>query len=40
MLELLIPFTTDMERVQTIEKARKGILPKEIPQRYVSLLRM
>lgn len=39
LIELLIPFKTDMERVKTIENARKGIFPPELPKRYVKLLK-
>ncbi|XP_055314285.1 eukaryotic translation initiation factor 2-alpha kinase 1-like [Sitodiplosis mosellana] len=39
LLELLIPFSTDMERLKTIEAARKGVLPSNIPPKFLNLLK-
>lgn len=39
LLELLIPFNTDMERLKTIESARKGIIPLNIPPKFSILLK-
>lgn len=38
LLELLIPFKTNMERAKTIQNAREGILPDDLPKRYFKLL--
>ncbi|XP_037031845.1 eukaryotic translation initiation factor 2-alpha kinase 1-like [Bradysia coprophila] len=39
LLELLLNFKTDMERVENIKKVRQGKLPEEIPPNYSSLLK-
>nr|XP_029731014.1 eukaryotic translation initiation factor 2-alpha kinase 1-like [Aedes albopictus] len=39
LLELLIPFDTDMERADMIKQARKGQFPKDLDQEYVDLLK-
>lgn len=39
LLELLINFKTDMERVETIKKTRHGKIPQELPQNFISLLK-
>lgn len=39
LLELLIPFNTDMERLKIIEAARKGIFPSNIPPNLLTLLK-
>lgn len=38
LLELLIPFQTDMERVETIQNARKGRIPESISPKFLHLL--
>lgn len=38
LIELLIKFGTDMERVRTIENARKGILPTILNKRSSKLI--
>lgn len=38
LLELLMPFKTDMERIETIQKARKGKIPETIPSKFYHLL--
>lgn len=38
LIEILLKFSTDMERVRTIENARKGILPQKLSKKYSKLL--
>lgn len=38
LIELLIPFTTNMERSKTLDNARKGIIPPDIPQKFRKIL--
>lgn len=38
LIELLIPFTTDMERIKTLNSARKGILPQNIPPKMKKII--
>lgn len=40
LLELLIPFNTDMERLKTIEAARKGIFPQNLPPKFLDLVKL
>lgn len=40
LLELLIPFNTDMERLKTIEAARKGTFPQNLPPKFLELLKL
>lgn len=39
LVELLTPFTTNMERSKTLDNARKGILPEDIPPKFRKILR-
>lgn len=38
LIELLIPFTTDMERIKTLNNARKGNLPQNIPPKLKKII--
>lgn len=39
LLELLIPFKTYMERSETFEVARKGVMPENLPPKYTELVK-
>ncbi|XP_041784219.1 eukaryotic translation initiation factor 2-alpha kinase 1-like isoform X1 [Anopheles merus] len=39
LLELLVPFSTDMERAETIKQVRRGIFPPDLDRDFIALLK-